>query len=131
MCRRVVWDVHPRLLRGGAVLLLLAVVAGCPKAERERPTTFPDKGQVEALVLNLNPDPEEFPRFFTDDAVPSDSRREQYGEYSLKPTSVSVDGESATVTVEFQDENGTVVGEQEWTAVKVGDEWRLKTAPLP
>ncbi|HUT10719.1 MAG TPA: hypothetical protein VMY42_09500 [Thermoguttaceae bacterium] len=84
------------------------------------------------MILSLNPDPEDFPGFFAPDSVPSDTQRQRYDGYLFKATSVSIDGNSATATVQFEDlSTHTVVGEQEWTAVKIGADWKLKTAPPP
>lgn len=57
----------------------------------------------------------------------------QYDKYSfqVKQGSPKVDGVNATATVTIHNEsNFEVVATKEWTFVKVGDAWKLKTAPI-
>jgi len=128
MYRLVAGGRRLKSLAAWAVLALLATVAGCSNAEREEP----DDEQVKRLILNVEASEEEFPRSFAPDSVPPDAQRLRFYDYWIKATVVTIDGESATATVQFQDPNTrSVVGEQEWTAVKIDGEWKLKTAPLP
>jgi hypothetical protein len=42
-----------------------------------------------------------------------------------------VNGSDATLPVNFADHSGKSLGKTEWTFVKEGDRWKVKSAPLP
>ena len=131
MCRRTGRNSCLPVVAGLGALLLLTAVAGCG-GQSGGPGTMVDSDLISVgLITGLNTDPEGFPSFFVDGAVPSDSERERYARYVFKATSTDISGDSATASVRVEDLDGKLIGKEEWTAVKVGKTWKLKQAPLP
>lgn len=135
MCRRMVTNVtNPVLtaIAGCAVLLMFTAVAGCGGDAGGPGEWSQEKIISVGLINSLDPDDSEaFPNSFAEGAVPPDSERERYGRYRFEATSTKIDGESATISVRVEDLDGNFIGEEEWTAVRVNGEWKLKKALLP
>jgi hypothetical protein len=73
-----------------------------------------------------------FQCLFVEGEAPKDAQRARYAKYSFEIKSSSVSGDAATITVVVKDRAGNnTLGEAEWTAAKAGNEWKLKSAPLP
>ncbi len=122
------------LSRWATMVLLLAVAQGCGgEAERTEPKlTEEQKVCAAADMSDMVGDPEDFRSLFVDGAVPDDSQKRRYKGRSFGASDPKISGNSATMTVVIRDVNTwEVLGEVEWTAEKVGDRWKLKTAPLP
>ncbi len=125
---------------GAVALLLLATLAGCGGSSN---LELNDAVRIGIVVSNVSeavtsPAAERFERLFAEGVAPPVAERAKYG----PPLQFNVEGEpevsgdSATFSVKVvRDEPNAAepvaVGQVEWTAVKVGDQWKLKTAPLP
>jgi hypothetical protein len=56
----------------------------------------------------------------------------RYPAYRYQGTKIVQSGDTATVRVVLTDaKTGNPAGEVEWSLVKMGDNWRIKDAPLP
>jgi len=115
-------------------VLTLAAIAGCNGCGRGNlnpPVSLADS--IAALVSNVHnvvAAPEQPEIFFSKDAsIDEDLMR--YGEYLFSPTDVDISGDTATVKLRIEDNESNVLGTVEWTVVKEGEEWKIKTAPLP
>lgn len=126
---------HPRNLLPLALAAALALLPGCGSAAKIAPP--PDYGSEEGLkiaqlVSHFNEDkadPVKFRRAFADNP-PADWKRYDRFTFEVKSGSPKVDGAAAAATVTVHKEaNYEVVATVEWTFAKVGDVWKLKTAP--
>jgi hypothetical protein len=121
------------LVFSAAALLLLA--GGCG-GSGAMPKKAPDDQMLRGLIPSVRESAETAARFktaFVEGAAPGDAERQRYFKYAyeIKPP-VSFSGDEATVTVAVRSvASQEIVGEAQWTAVKSGDEWKLKSAPLP
>lgn len=127
-----------RLPAAGCWTALLAciVIAGCVgEIEVDRNATLSDADLVAELVSNMSQacgTPGEFKAIFVAGAAPDESQRSRYSPYLYDAPDADVSGENATAMVRVEKMmDDSLVGEVEWEAVKVGDEWKLKKAPLP
>jgi hypothetical protein len=123
-------------MRRCAILVtLIWCVAGC------RHTTAPDYGgedggKIAALVDRMNDDSNTVPKLKASFASGTpigkkDIKTYPRFRYEIKgnPT---VSGDSATATVEVCAYSGDDTGsEKEWTFVREGADWKIKSAPLP
>jgi hypothetical protein len=121
--------------RFGVLGLALAALAaaGCgPSGAANLPEGDPKA--IGDLIDNLNEvrtDPKRLAACFARGAAPKDLKRYAACEFYLggKP---SVSGDSATLTVSVRRQSdGGEAGTPEWTLVKEGSDWKLKSAPLP
>lgn len=102
------------------------------------PKTAPDEQKIRGLIPAVRESAETAARFktvFVEGAVPGEAERQRYRKYAyeIKPP-VKFSGDEATVTVAVRNVAGKgqeSLGETEWTAVRSGSEWKLKSAPLP
>ena len=138
MCRRIVSDL-PRPIGAWCLLAALCVsLCGCGGERGGKPKKgwATEKIIAQGLLSNIDPETaENFAGFFVEGKAP-ESQRERYKKYTYhaEPGDVVLDGSgnSATLTVQFQDFDGNPVGEPvQWEVVKKDNDWKLKSAPLP
>ena len=114
---------------------MVLCVGGC------RHTTGPDYGgedgsKIAALVDRMNDDSNTIPKLKASFASGTpigkkDVKAYPRFRYELKG-SPTVDGDSATATVEVSTYTSNDAGsEKEWSFVKEGADWKIKSAPLP
>lgn len=73
-----------------------------------------------------------FAATFAKGSAPAEAQRPRYTKHTYGPGKVTVSGDTATIRVKVCDERyEKVLSEQDWTVVKEGGQWKLKTAPLP
>src|SRR5437762_3304288 len=121
---------------GAAGLFLAALLAGCDSSVGKPPSLSGDAKADAALLSTLAEDranPKALARHFAQGAAPKPADLKRYAKYGFylggKP---AVNGDTATLTVVIHDESaGKEVGKLDWTFVKEGSEWKLKSAPLP
>ncbi len=116
-----------------AVLLSLMIAAtGCGGGDDDKDRSYSDEEKVSGVIdiSDVVSKPEEFKAAFVDGAAPEDATL--YKGHSFAASDASVSGDSATITVVIRKvSTGKIVGEKDWTAQKVGDSWKLKSAPMP
>lgn len=127
--------VKPRLLLG---CLVATVLAGCKGAS---PSAGPDHGSpdgrlIAELVENLADEtgtPAKLKRLFAQDVAVDARMAQRYARFSyLVKGEPTISGTAATSTVAVRPEaTGQDAVELEWSFVKEGDGWKIKTAPLP
>ena len=116
------------------VLALVVCVSGC-RGSSDPITSNPDLTNFQNMVgLVGDTDGVGWAQLFVEGAAPADSK--PYGDHIFTlpaEPKVNVSGDSAEIDVLVLTE---VNGEEQevtvtWTAQKIGDKWKLKTAPLP
>ena len=120
--------------RCSPLLLAVAFIVGCGSSSGTTGRLDlggPDADQVATLVEDMNEakgDAKKTSKLFAAGAKP-DARVAKY-EYSIidRP---AVNGSSATCKVRADKAGGEKAGETDWTFVKEGDKWKIKSAPLP
>ena len=122
----------PRL----ALLTAALLAAGCAGSSA---IPMPDYGSEEGLkiaqaVSNFNDakaSPSKFKTAFAG-APPASAKAFDRYVYEVEVGSPRVEGATATATVRLLKEaDNSLVTTKEWTFRKVGDAWKLATAPLP
>jgi hypothetical protein len=125
-------------MRWPLVLLLASALglAGCGSST-PRPPDFggEDGQQIAVLVERMNDDggrPTQLKQLLAagTPAGKQEAKTYQQYQYNLKGK-VSVSGDTATGTVVIEKTDGGDKVEKEWTFVKEGDKWKIKSAPLP
>ncbi len=122
----------------GALLtgLVLVLAAGCGGAASAPPDFGGDDGkQIADLVDRMNDESNATSRLksiFAAGTAVDKKQTKTYPQYryDLKGK-VTVNGTTATGTVAIEKQAGGDPSEKEWTFVKEGDKWKIKTAPLP
>lgn len=113
----------------------LAALAGCGGTTAQPPDAKDDGAQVAALVDRMNDESNTTARLKDSFATGSQIDKKltkaypQY-RYELK-SPATVSGTTATATVAMEKHSGGGASEKEWTFVKEGDKWKIKSAPLP
>ncbi len=124
------------------ILALVVCVSGCGGSAGNIESN-PDLKDIKNAVSILNDIdvPEEWKKLFVDGAAPDDLKPYDDPIFILpEGTNATFTGDEAEFDVVIVTETGDTDGDgfpddQEttmtWTAQKVGEKWRLKTAPLP
>jgi len=104
---------------------------GCSEAPSGPPTG--DIAMIESFVTEV-PDRATSKKLwqetFSSGSAPEDS--DAYKMLQIEPQDVSVEGTSATVKVEITSADSPSPSEPlEWTLEKSGEDWKLKSAPIP
>ncbi|HYH67062.1 MAG TPA: hypothetical protein VD866_20370 [Urbifossiella sp.] len=117
-------------------LLTVLFAAGCGSSAIPMPDYGSDEGlKIAQLVSEFNDTrgaPAKFKTMFA--AAPPAAGLKAYEKYvyEVEVSSPRVDGTTATATVRLLKEaDNSLVTTKEWTFAKVGDAWKIKTAPLP
>jgi hypothetical protein len=119
------------------LLLFLGLTLGCGDASPKPPDLGGEDGkQIAQLVEQLNDDsgsPAKLKATFATGTPPSKAEIQKFPlyRYDLKGKP-EVSGTSATAKIDvILNSSSESKGEMEWTFVKEGDKWKIKTAPLP
>jgi len=129
------------MIRTASFLLLLAIVLpGCGGTDTSA-TGLVDMGgadgnKIAFVVEDLNDSKgsgKKFNASFAKGSTPTAVEAKKFSPYQFtvvgKPT---VNGSEATAKVSVQKEgDGKEIGEKEWSFVKEGDAWKIKSAPMP
>jgi hypothetical protein len=121
-------------LVGVAALVCLCALTGCK--DSKNPTVVPtsDQSQVTQLVGNMGDYAKNLrmlKTLFTDDNKLTEEDRKNYYEFTaIVDQPVRIQKDTAIIPVKLKDSKGKEVGRKDWTAVKQGDDWKLKSAPL-
>ena len=120
-----------------AILLVFAValVTGCGGGGAADKGPSDDVTKIEYRVRGLqeaaiSTNVELHKAEFAGGAAPPPAEMAKYAKLSFSPQKPEISGDTATVKVDAVDANNKPVGTYTWTAVKEGEQWKLKTAPL-
>jgi hypothetical protein len=130
------------ILAGAAAALLLVlgtvafVVWGGGSDAGASPTSDPDRFQIEQTVGRFEDAANSktgMKGVFAADALPTGAAARAYQKYGYRTAGrIDVSGSTATVPVSITDaKSGAEVAKNDWTFVKEGDAWKIKSAPLP
>jgi hypothetical protein len=128
LCRRV-----PRLV-------LIAVVLGLPGTlgcnQTQAPGLDSDEGRIGVLVCDVNDartEPKQLARYFAPEARPDRQFLAKLKKHAIAEVGkATVTGDQATTKILVHDATtGKNVGTVEWTFVKQGDTWKVKSTSLP
>lgn len=112
----------------------LLCVSGCERQQHAPEPANPDVGQVIAVITSVPDSSDTLTKLshkYVKDAQPNESLRKQMFKcsYSIDGP-IKLDGTTATAKVKIKQgdqERGTA----EWTVVKDGEIWKLKSTPMP
>lgn len=121
-----------------AAIALAALMSGCGGEARSSSVPVAgDERLVSDVVEDFNEARQDVKRseaLFAKGAMPAKAEFKKYGPFSFWPNvgGPKISGDTATMTVMVCDEKtGNDAGKVEWTFVKEGSGWKLKSAPLP
>jgi hypothetical protein len=116
---------------------LTAALAGCGGGASVPSRGSEDGRQIAVLIGNFNDDVSSSKRMTASFAKGAMSTKaadvKRYGNYMYEVVGApSVSGDTATAKVKMRENrSGDTHGPLEWTFVKEGDAWKIKSAPLP
>lgn len=119
-------------------LVLAAALATSFGCGGNRPSPPPDYGSEDGLKIaklidefnEAKAEPAVFKKQFAG-AAPANWKDYEKHAYVAVVGSAKIDGSTATTTVTVRNEvSNQPVGDLAWTFAKVGDAWKIKTAPL-
>jgi hypothetical protein len=129
------------IIGGGlAGLLLIGFIAylifGGRSAEVPLSQSDPDRYEIEKIVGRFEDavgTASGLKGVFAADALPKGTAAKEYQKYSYHPVGKpEISGTTATARVKITNtKTGDEVSQQEWTFVKDGEKWKVKSAPLP
>ncbi|MFO0798003.1 MAG: hypothetical protein U0804_11030 [Gemmataceae bacterium] len=120
-----------------ALLTAVLLAAGCAGSSS---VPMPDYGSEEGLKIaqlvsefnDTKGAPAKFKKAFAGDPPAAGLKAYERYVYEVEVGSPRVSGGTATATVRLLKEaDNELVTTKEWTFAKVGDAWKIKTAPLP
>jgi hypothetical protein len=116
-----------------AVLAVCLLGAGCGGGPSPPDYGSEDGKQIARLVEELNEATSDEKRFRQAFAGPAPKDRKHFNAHLFDVDGApAVTGDSATARVKVRsDGEGKDRGTQEWTFVKEGGQWKIKSAPLP
>jgi hypothetical protein len=97
--------------------------AGTPEEERQL-------GSQVSMLADMADKYDTFKEQFAAGAAPPEAEMKKYGELQFAGDPPKITGDTATIPITVI-KQGQILGKVEWTAVKEGDKWKIKTAPLP
>lgn len=116
-----------------ALLLSISAGVGCgDRPETQAPSSHTEFVDLVDTMVDSARTPTKFNACFAEGSAPPAADRMKYEKHVLVTSSdATVEGDAARFNVSFQDQNGKEVANKEWTAVKVNEQWKLKSTPLP
>ncbi len=121
----------------GLLLLVVAYGTGCNNKKDSPGGGGEDAGKIRLLISNtadMSRNIDQLKPLFTSDVKLTEEQRKKFHDYTILTSTEKpprFDGNTCTVGVVIKDAAGKELPSQEWTAVKEGDKWLLKSAPLP
>jgi hypothetical protein len=111
-------------------LAALAFLAGC-RASSNDAGGLAEGDQVRQFVRSMDGKSKFLADRFAKGSAPAAGDLAKYGKYKYRVDgNPSISGESATAKIKLLDDKDQQVGTAEWTFVKEGGQWKIKTAPL-
>ena len=112
--------------------LLLTFAAGCGGPAKHIPNEEEKVRELISHVADGASSQKSMATLFAADAAPAETERPRYSKYSYRAGVPKITGDSATTVVEFLSPfTDKPVGQAEWSCVRDGERWKLKSAPLP
>jgi hypothetical protein len=116
-------------------LCALISLAGCSSSGRDA-AELTDATLIPQILRSFSgsaSDPRNLPTWFAQGATPPAAEQRKYGKYTYRAEGKpAVTGDTATVQVKLRDaKSDQEAGIVEWTFVKEGGNWKIKSAPLP
>ena len=122
-----------RYAASGFWILFCCLLAGCFDRSNSNWTST-DQGKVNVLVTSIGgfaEDPKLLQDRLTGDVKLDDKQRDQLVKSSYRIEGpIRFEAETAIVPIYISDPEGKNPRKVEWTAVKVGEEWKFKSLPL-
>jgi hypothetical protein len=113
------------------ILLLPVFIAGCGGSQASSQANKAIVAPVDA-VADAAERPKQFQGLFVTGAVPSEVQRRRFSNLMFQAAQVKpISDSEAAVHVLVTDGKGAKVGEVDWTVVREGSAWKLKSASLP
>ena len=125
---------HTRLTPACVSAITLALLLGCDTAPPPMGMQG-ESGAVEDVVRRTTDvwnEKENFDALFTESAKLSDRERKRFQGISVRPVTVAIDGETATVEIAVTTyvNNEPKEANVTWTVAKQGEDWKLTQTPL-
>jgi len=89
--------------------------------------------KVAVLVEELNEvkgDAKKMEPFFVSNPSAADAKKFNTMSFYIK-SKPAINGTTATCNVQIEKQDGTPLGDSEWSFEKVADGWKIKSAPFP
>ncbi|WP_166830723.1 hypothetical protein [Thalassoroseus pseudoceratinae] len=118
--------------------ICVCLLAGCGGQPSGPPETTPES-EIRNKV-NSVPDmammPKEFAKLFVDNKPPEGATPKNYAPLTCEAKSIVIEDDTATVQVAISKTGNEAANPEsaptaEWILVKQGENWKIKTAPLP
>jgi hypothetical protein len=128
---------HSRTTQALLTIAVAATLAGCDSRPAVPTYGGPDGQRIARRVSDFNDDvsnPKKMAASFATGALPAKpAETKRYSSYMYQLAGdPSVSGATATAPVKLREHrSGEERGPLEWTFVKEGDAWKIKSAPLP
>jgi len=117
----------------GSLAPVWILICGCAVSDEQYASS--EEAAIKEAVSNFSEpqsNAERFAALFVEGAVPDAATLKQFQPYMPSASRVLVSDNLATVDVEFEElATGKILGPAEWTLEKIGDQWKIKTCPLP
>jgi hypothetical protein len=117
-----------------ALMAWASLLSGCGNSVQEG--YHPSEDQKAIVPIGEFNDfkgrPQQFNSVFAPGAAPAAAEQARYKRFEYNPKTPKLSGDTGIVPVTVSEsKSGKVVGEVEWNVVKIGEEWKIKDAPLP
>ena len=117
----------------GLALLALSIGCGSEVDQLEAEINAGEDEIVAQLASGLSDcvgNEDTFAAAFVNGSPVDEETRAKYQGFSFSTDLATISGDTATIPVVIENLDGQVVATVEWTAVKEGSNWKLKTAPM-
>jgi hypothetical protein len=126
------WKLHCKWVFLIATGLLSA--SGCERQQHASAPPNPDAAQIIAVITSVSDSSDtltKLSRKYAKEAQPNEAQRKQLFKcsYSIDGP-VKIDGNTATAKVKIK-QGDQERGSAEWTVIKDGEIWKLKSTPMP
>jgi hypothetical protein len=108
------------------------LLAGCGSSKEAQKENKQINDLIESLQDSASAGRLSLAKCFVKSAAPSAEQTRRMAKYTYQPAgSPSIDGDTATVQVKILDARDQEIAQKEWTCVREGEIWKLKSAPVP
>ena len=117
----------------GWMLPTWMMICGCGGSKQQYASG--EEAAVQEAISNFSDSrgtAESLAALFVEGAVPDAATLKLFEPYMPSASGVSISGNLATVEVEFEElATGNIMGPTEWTLEKLGENWKIRTCPMP